>query len=932
MFESSPKNSSQSFTLYPLTWLSISFMSGIFLGNRFDISWQFCLSICLILTLLIIFFIRQKFAALLLIFSFVALGALCFQTEAQSTAANRLKTLYDSNEFVSGEPLEITGILQSKPELAVDAIFLELKSESVIYKGVERKVSGKVRLFAPVSNEQVAREYEQLQLDAGAKIRVGCELRREEKFSNPGVASAKEILDNIELDATATIKSPLLVENLGEAGTFAPLSWAFERRQDLILDFKKYFSVPTAGVLIASLLGNRYHLDKASAEKFREGGTFHVVVISGLQITFIGGLAILLMRRLTKNRWTQFLSAGLFLWIYTITVGADVPVTRAAVMFTVLHFANVIFRQATLLNALGASVLLLLVWRPADFFDQSFQLTFVCVGAIVAMAFPLLEKIKAIGQWRPSAETPVPPDCSKRLKTFCEILYWSERRWQREQTRSIWQAKLFKSPLAEKLEQRKLQNILRYIFEMILVSAVVQVWLIPLLVVYFHRISLIAIFLNIWVGLLIAIESLAAIFAVFIAQLSETLALPFIKWTEILNWLLLHFADWFIDNGWASLRLPHYSGNMKVVYVLYFLPVLAITFLIHKWKPFKLTENENRKIENKEKNSSLPVSEFSIFSIKNSSSLKISASAFALLLAVIIFHPFSAPRPDGRLHIDFLDVGQGDSALITMPTGETMLVDGGGKPGFNSHYVKREDEEAELFEPDTRGLGEAVVSAFLWEKGYDKIDYILATHADADHIQGLADVAQNFRIRAALFGRTPMKDADFVELFNVLQKRDVPLVTLARGDVVHFGDVRIEVLYPGRDENAEAISDNNHSVVLRIIYGARKFLLTGDIEKETETGLLTAAPESLQTDLIKVAHHGSKTSSTQNFVNATHARVAIISVGLESPFGHPKPEVVQRWKLSGAKILTTGENGTISISTDGNDLQLKTFKGKPVFR
>ena len=208
---------------------------------------------------------------------------------------------------------------------------------------------------------------------------------------------------------------------------------------------------------------------------------------------------------------------------------------------------------------------------------------------------------------------------------------------------------------------------------------------------------------------------------------------------------------------------------------------------------------------------------------------------------------------------------------------------------------------------------------------------ILASHADADHIQGLLDVAKNFRVRAAIFGRTPMKDAEFAELYSILQKRGIESLTVSRGNVLTFGDVKIEVLYPLKNEIAKAASENNNSLVLRLIYGQRKFLLTGDIEKEAEAELINS-PEFLQTDVVKVAHHGSLTSSTQDFINASKAKLAIISVGKQSQFGHPKPEVVERWKNAGARVLTTGENGTISVSTDGLDLQLKTFNKEKIFR
>jgi competence protein ComEC len=909
MIEKPLKTSSANFTLYPLAWLSVCFALGILLENLFAASWLIYLAVCLASAIFALIFSKQKNAALFLLVSFIAAGALCFKTEKASVAPNRLKNLYDQQVFVSGEPIEITGILQSKPEPAVGGFFLELKAESAISKGVETAVSGNVRLFAPSFDKQSADEYEQLSLKPGARLRVACALKREEKFQNPGVKSQKEILDQKEIDASATIKSPLLVENLGEKAAFRPLAFVYEQRQNLIVEFKKHFSAQTSGVLIASLLGNRYHLDKATSERFREGGTFHVLVISGLQITFIGTLIVWLIRLFTRNRLLQFLLASALLWSYSLAVGAEAPVVRAAEMFTILLFADVIFRQSTLLNALGMAALILLIWRPSDFFDQSFQLTFACVAAIVATAFPLLEKIRAIGEWQPATETPIPPNCSKNLKTFCETVYWSEENWRRKQERSIWSCRLFKTPLAEKLERRKLQTILRYIFETVLVSLVVQMWLVPFLVVYFHRISVVGIFLNVWVGLLMAIESVVAILAIFAAQISSTLAAPLILITEILNWIMIHAADFLIENGWASFRLPHYSGAMRAIYVLYFVPVLALTYLVHNWKPFSL--------------------EFKAQNLK--SKVRYSFAALFVFLLLIIFHPLSAPLPEGRLHIDFLDVGQGDSALITMPDGETLLVDGGGKVSFKSLYVQREGEAAEIFEPDTQNIGEAVVSEFLWEKGYSQIDYILATHADADHIQGLTDIAKNFRVRTAIFGRTPSNDADFMELYNILQKRNVPVFVASSGDRLNFGEVRIEVLYPEKDVAPEAVSDNNHSLVLRVVYGDRKFLLTGDIERETEN-LLTAAPEFLQADVVKVAHHGSKTSSTENFVNAVKTKLAVISVGRDSPFGHPKPEVVERWKSAGAKVLTTGENGTISFSTDGKDLQLKTFNKGVIYR
>jgi competence protein ComEC len=137
---------------------------------------------------------------------------------------------------------------------------------------------------------------------------------------------------------------------------------------------------------------------------------------------------------------------------------------------------------------------------------------------------------------------------------------------------------------------------------------------------------------------------------------------------------------------------------------------------------------------------------------------------------------------------------------------------------------------------------------------------------------------------------------------------------------MRFGEVQVSVLWPPVTGGG---SDNDNSVVLQIKFRERTILLTGDIEKAAERAL---AGQDLKADVVKVPHHGSKTSSTNDFVLATKPTFAIISVGRKSMFGHPHEEVVQRWSSNGATVLTTGERGTITVTTDGHNLELKTFR------
>jgi competence protein ComEC len=239
-----------------------------------------------------------------------------------------------------------------------------------------------------------------------------------------------------------------------------------------------------------------------------------------------------------------------------------------------------------------------------------------------------------------------------------------------------------------------------------------------------------------------------------------------------------------------------------------------------------------------------------------------------------------------------------------MPDGTTMLVDGGGN----------------IFDA-TRRIGETVVSEYLWWRGLDAIDYVLVTHADADHIDGLNDVLRNFSVRNALIARAPVNDPEFSKFSETLKQTNTQAQLLQAGDVIHFGDVELDVSWPPAGGDT---STNNDSLVLRLKFGERSFLLTGDIEKQAEKSLLDSG-QILRADVVKVPHHGSKTSSTEEFVRATTPQFAIISVGRHSMFGHPHKEVVQRWQSHGATVLTTGECGTISVTTDGKDLVLNRF-------
>lgn len=278
------------FSPHPLAALAASFASGI-TAARFTtlpLHLSFACTAACSLALLYSFARRSLSASsLLLIFAFFFAGATLAILEKSSVTRERVERFYDDGLIASGEPVEVTGVMTEAPEPAPDGFYLTLRAERLRYKDEEREAVGSVLLFAPVRNAAARAEYEALELRYGARLRVMTALNRTENFRNPGVSSLTEYLERKGIDATAVVKSPLLMERLDDERVFLPLYWLYEWRQKLLAEVGEKFSAETGGVLKAALLGDRYELTRGAAERFREGGTFHVLVISGLHIGFI---------------------------------------------------------------------------------------------------------------------------------------------------------------------------------------------------------------------------------------------------------------------------------------------------------------------------------------------------------------------------------------------------------------------------------------------------------------------------------------------------------------------------------------------------------------------------------------------------------------------------------------------------------------------
>jgi competence protein ComEC len=275
------------------------------------------------------------------------------------------------------------------------------------------------------------------------------------------------------------------------------------------------------------------------------------------------------------------------------------------------------------------------------------------------------------------------------------------------------------------------------------------------------------------------------------------------------------------------------------------------------------------------------------------------------ILGLIFLITWLSGRPDGRLHVAFLDIGQGDAILIQSPSGQQLLIDGGRYPSVVL------DE-----------LGKQIP---FWDRS---IDMVLATHSDEDHIAGLVSVLERYKVSSLITGDAEAAgDPVFEALLAVAEEEGTPVHSAQTGEVIVLDEgVRLQILHAGI-VNAED-SLNDASIVARLEYGDMSLLLTGDAEARTETYLLQTG-QPLDSLILKAGHHGANTSSSQPFLTAVTPQIIVISVGRDNSYGHPSPAMLERAEAIGALVLRTDESGTLEVETDGRQMWWKAERQGP---
>ena len=251
---------------------------------------------------------------------------------------------------------------------------------------------------------------------------------------------------------------------------------------------------------------------------------------------------------------------------------------------------------------------------------------------------------------------------------------------------------------------------------------------------------------------------------------------------------------------------------------------------------------------------------------------------------------------DGKLKIYFIDVGQGDSMLLRTVRGKNILIDGGGSK-----------------DPDY-DIGEKILVPYLLDRRIKTLDYVIISHFDEDHATGVAQILGKIDVSSIILTRQLEENDIYRHILSIAKEKKIKLIYVKEGDVLKIGGIKISIIHP---ENKLMINNpmNNNSIVCKVEYNSFSMLLTGDIEMEAEE-LILRKNINLKADVLKVAHHGSKTSTTGEFLKAINPKVALIGVGKNNNFGHPSNEVIQRLKENGTRIYRTDENGEISITVN----------------
>lgn len=756
--------------------------------------------------------------------------------------------------FTGLQKWHITGTVVSRPVLRSNRLNFLMTVERIEATGISRSVTGRMRVTAIGTG---------CGFSNGDRISFESRIREPRNFSNPGGFDYKRHLAFQKVWATAY--SPLeSVTILSERPRSGIGHW-IDRMRDRILELIDTTPVGEhRGVLAALILGERSRLAPETTASFQRVGIGHLLAISGLHIGIVTATVFFLLSRILSwipwflwhagtRKWAAF---GTFFPVlaYALLAGMSPSTQRALAMVGVFLLTFLYGRDQDLLNTLAVAAMTLLVVYPPVFISASFQLSFTAVFAII------------YGM----ARLPLTPQS-----------------------------------LSEPVTSRALRKFTLFV----LVSVWATLGTLPLTMFYFNQVSLIGIFSNCLFVPIIGFGVVpSGLLAAFLLPVSSNAA------AAIMNLSAAVLAQTLKLVGLMS-QLPFAAVQTVTPSLLeiacYYLLVFAVVVLISRRRQGEAPAAGNPEYRLD--------SDGIVRKMTSSGGFKriqpIWVALALILSAVAADIGYWTYQRLGRqdLRATFLDVGQGSAALLELPGGYCMLVDGGGYSDNAAFDV-----------------GARIIAPFLWQKKIRTVETLILTHPNSDHLNGLIYIAKHFNVHHIWSNGEPGNTSGYRQLMKTIRDENITHPMFRKLDrQVEVAGVKIEILNPPpgflERRQAEPWRDlNNNSLVARFTSGAISLLLCGDITAKAEKELVTREGDRLKSTVLLIPHHGSDSSSTPGFIDAVQPQIGIVSAGWQNRYHFPHPAVLKRYRQAKTRLLRTDQDGAIFLATDGLRLSIST--------
>jgi competence protein ComEC len=733
---------------------------------------------------------------------------------------------------------------------------LDMETEEITADGKSIPIRSGIRIG--IYAKQTTGSAQPVPLHYGQRLRLVAKLSAPHNYNDPGVFDYREYLAEHQIAALGSSKAETVEVLPGFAGSQIEL-WRSRVHRSIIHKIETLWPPDQAALLDAMVIGDDSFLPHPVKLEFQRTGTYHLLVVSGLNVGILAYVFFWTFRRLRLAEWLASFLTVLLIVAYAVLTDIGPPVWRATLMLTLFLGARLLYRERSMLNAIGVAALGVLLADPQALFGASFQLTFLSVLLIAGIGVPILERtsqpyLRGLRQLNATAyDAHLPPPVAQfriDLRLIASRL------------------RPFFGPRFPLPTLRIVCRLFLGTFEILFISAILQLGLALPMAYYFHRVTVTALPANIVVLPLMEVLMPAAVLAVALGYC----------WLWIARIPAL-IASWALKGITGTLGT---LGGLRVADTRVAMP-----------SPFVIAA------------AVLAIAAAMLLARRR---LRYAGMGLVLLWASAAWIALVPPQPQWRhnaLEVTAIDVGQGDSLLIVFPQGQTMLLDAGGMPSWmHSDF----------------DVGEEVVSQYLWSRGISHLDAAVVSHPHADHIGGMRAVLANFHPRQLWIGANSWLSPEMQVLLHEARMLRIPATSHGEGDEFIFAGTSIQIFAPPKHLDIKQARNNEDSLVIRITYGRKSVLLEGDAEKKTEQRIVG---DPVQAALLKVAHHGSATSTIPEFLDAVQPHFAVISVGANNVYGHPRFEVLQR--LAEARVTTyrTDVEGAVSFYLDSKGISVR---------